>query len=528
MSAANDFFDADMGIVWAQPGGPNTPCYPLICHNSDSVDAPLGDASGQLCRGPDGKWFSVLRRQGAPGATTFTIDSYLPKQQAWLQRQVERRCPVTFYAHLHQCGRPDVFLNYDYGERESNGLITSRGKTGLVRGRAEEGAGAADPTVKSFDISAEPMPPEYWKLVGTWLTVAESEAEPLRDVAFCNPQRCSGPCGPVRDVCTDGIVTSDAQTVAVAVSNVYATADGGPTWAIMANLPTWTVVGASATTSLACFQIDRDVTRHLAACGTTGADLEVSFTDDAGVTAWTLVDVLAGAASTDFANHGGALFALDHRHIWLATAEADIYFSDNGGVAGSWVDQVAPAPGVGEVLNAVHFCDENYGWAVGGQPATSSLLYYTVDGGTHWNEVTCGKTDAAATGVATIDRYRAWVVFEDGAAWFTRDGGVSWMQRVLPVTASALGDVQFLNEFDGFTCGVRAIGADKFPIVYRTFNGGQDWEYYQYETKLYAAIEYYGLNALWACDLNHVVVVGEAVGAATTPIVWNLECVRPS
>jgi photosystem II stability/assembly factor-like uncharacterized protein len=496
MPVMNDYFDGDMGIIWVQPGGANTECFPIPCLNLDSIDEPWGDVVSRMCKMGDGSYGVVHRSQGLPGESTFTLEMWLPKTRNWLQVQAARRCPMPVYYHAYQCGRPDTFLNYDYGELQKNSLITARNKGGLQRGMADAGEGPADMATMSFDLSAEPMPPEYWKLVETVRAAEEDEA--LRDIAFCNVTQCLGPCGAAEAICNDGVIVADAASEETA--EVWFSADAGASWADSATDP----FAASLDIAwVVCFQIDRDTTRILVGRGTLdGGAASVSYSDDGGDT-WTEVDV--GSTNDEYFLHGGAGFALNGRNIWVCTDQSNIFFSSDYGL--TWTDQ--EAPDTAEGLMAIDFIDENHGVCVGGTKTTSSVVLVTHDGGEHWTEV-AGPASALLTGVSVIDNNRFWVVTEGGAVYFTLDYGATWTERTLPVAATALGDVDFLDEFCGAICGNYNETAN-YGIVYRTFNGGYDWEHYITVTEFDSALAYYGLNSVWVCDYNHVYSVGEQV-----------------
>lgn len=505
MPTYDSYFDGDMGVVWLQPGGPNTPCYPIPCYNLDGVDAPMGDTTTRLCKAGDGTFHVVHRAQGSAGESTFTLETWLPKSRDYLQIQARRRCPMPIYLHHQHCGRPDTFLNYDHGELLAGGLITNKTKGAQVRGMQDAGDGAADMATLSWDISAEPLPEDYWPLVPTLRTI--SEDEPLRDIAFSMDGRCGGgPCGALQDDCERGNIAADAASGVSA--DVWSTVNGWGTGAAIATDP---FAADEDVSSVTRFDLDRDTVRLIAVRGTTdGANpAEVGYVDYDRVAgtwgAWTTVNV--GATNGEFAVHGGALFSLNGTHIWLCTDQGNIFFSNDNGL--TWTDQNAPTPvGGAEELFCIDFVDERYGMCVGGTTGASSVLLTTTDGGEHWNLGT-GPLAKILTGVSVIDGHRAWVVEEDGTAYYTNNFGVAWTQRTLPLAATAAGDVMFIDEYCGAIVGNYNTGGSDYGIIYRTFNGGQDWETYVHDTAFDGALEYYGLNAVWVCDYNHIFAVGE-------------------
>jgi photosystem II stability/assembly factor-like uncharacterized protein len=494
-----DYFTDLMGMIWVQPGGPNTRPYPLFCHDLGDVDEPLGDVTTTLCQNAMGQWEVAHRSQGAPSSSTFTIETWLRKTRMWLQKQVERRCEIPVYVHWSECPPADVFLNYEEGLQLQDSYITNKSLSDSVKRRGEEGQ---EPTMvgQAFDLTSIPIPPHYWKLVKSIPTIAEEEA--LNDIAFCNAGRCDGPCGAQEDIGTDGIIVADFTTDAAA--DVWFTENGWGT-GTAATTPPYAVNMAIA--SAVCFYIDRDAVRHVVARGTLdGGPADIAYSDDAGLTAWTIVDV--GDTNDEHAVHGGALFALDQHNIWLCTDQGNIFKSEDAAV--SWPDQNAPIPvGGAEALYCIDFVDSNFGMCVGGTTGVSSVLLTTTDGGEHWTLGT-GPAAAILTGVSVIDSIHAWVTTEAGALYYTDDFGLTWTARVLPSTPDALGDVDFLDRYNGTTAGFETVSGAELATIWRTFDGGFSWEEYQHDTAFDSAATY-GLNSVVMLDPNHIFAVGEPV-----------------
>lgn len=514
-----EYFNQGQGLVWVQPDGPNTECKPLFCYDTDTIDEPQGGMSSHLCRKGDGQWHTVKQAQGSPGNVTTSLETWYSKTQSWLDAQVDRRCPIPLYFHHSFCGRPDIFLNYDRGKLVQNPFIESRSSGSMVKGRADPEEDM-EASTRSWDLAGAYPSPEYWKLI--WTLHGLGDNDPARDIAFCNAPQCLGPCGTLKDRCTDGFVGMDES--AGAAATVYYTNDKGVTWSAAGGSPAFG--NDIAQSSVVCYAMDRDTMRWLvAADAAVGGNLVVSYSDSVTGATWTSVTV---DANSDFAPHGGCLFALDHRHIWLVTDLCDIYFNDTGGT-GTWDDQGAPAPDseANQQLNAVHFIDENVGWAVGGQPATSYLMYKTIDGGAHWEKVapTTAPEAKMLTGVSVLDQYRVWVCNDNGKVYYSNDAGDTWTQRTMPTTPVKLGDIRFIDDFCGYVCGYRTI-SDSYVVVYRTFNGGYDWEEYRYSDDN-VTISNYGGNALWVCDYNHVYVVTDVLATLTDSAVLELSSEAP-
>jgi len=510
MPTQNDFFSADQAEVWVQPDGPNTAVYLLPCANSDSIDAPGADVTTRMCRSADG-WTVSHRSRGIPGAATMSIEVYMSAVQSWLSKQKERGCEIPVYL-THGACPTQVFLNYDVVDMMRGGIITNKSGSGFARGKGDEGEGAADASMRSYDLSGWPESPEVYKLVLTRRTIAE--AEMLYDIDFCNTLRCLGPCGVTEDVCTDGIITAEETTGLSA--DVWYTTDG---WANGAacNAPFGAVLNEIAGAAV-CFPIDRDTTRHIVGRATTdigAAVAEIGYTDDLGA-GCTWVPVNVGSTANEFFQHGGSIWAHNGRNIWAGSNLGEIYFSSNEGL--TWTSQGITAGA--NAIYSIHFVDENYGMAVG----AANAFQYTVDGGVHWTSGTGGGA-GIITGVRVIDNNRAWACNANGTLWYTNNFGTNWYQRTLPTTPTALGAIDLLDEYVISTVGNLDVAGTDYPVLYRSFNGGFSWEYFQYGTAFDSGV-LYGLNAVKICSYNHIFAVGEVLGA--TGVILELENAQPS
>lgn len=128
-------------------------------------------------------------------------------------------------------------------------------------------------------------------------------------------------------------------------------------------------------------------------------------------------------------------------------------------------------------LRAVHFVDENEGWAVGDEGA----IWHTIDGGQTWERQKTGVR-ASLRSVVFLNPFLGWAVGREelphgrgsvGVLLFTRDGGEKW-QRLLDNALPGLNQVTFLDPKTGFVLGD---GAEQFSTgVFRTNDGGRTWE----------------------------------------------------
>lgn len=512
-----EYFDEFDGMVFVQKDGPNTIPEPMPCANIDGVDQPDGDVIRRFCRTGDGSIKTANTSQGTPSSATFDVTLWKMVRRDPFQRARERRCMIPIYvAHGLCAGRQDNILSWEEFEVYMDPYVTSKGKSNLVRGQREEGD-TPEMVGLTYSMSADPEVHELYKLITTTVAVyygTHPEDEPLRDITTCTIPRCPlVGCGAPKEPCDEIHVVADA--TAGSTADGYESADNAGVFANWAGAP---FAVAEDIASIVCFMIDEDTERLLCACGTAAAaGLRVAYSDDGGAN-WTAVQV--DASATDYATHGGALFALDYRHIWFCTFEADVYFSSDGGV--TWTDQNAPTPGSDEQLNYIHFVDQYFGWAVGGYRTTpTGLLIQTTDGGEHWALADSEPQVEMANGVAVLDANNVWVVMDDGTAWYTQNWGATWTQRVLPSTMTNLSDIQFVDHYIGALCGYKAGSGNGVATVMRTIDGGYTWEEYNLATEFDSAVEYMGVNALLFCDVNEIHAVTEDIGVGS--LVWTLK-----
>jgi photosystem II stability/assembly factor-like uncharacterized protein len=233
-----------------------------------------------------------------------------------------------------------------------------------------------------------------------------------------------------------------------------------------------------------------------------GNPAEVAYSDDGGTT-WTTVNV--DATNGAFFGGQGSLFALNYRNIWAGLTSGEVWFSSDGGL--TWAEQPSANAGVNGILQ-VKFLDENVG-LFGGYVNT---LYHTSDGGDHWRALTGPFVGDIVTAMAMIDADRWWLGNEDGALWYTMDGGTTWTQRTFPVVGSpgVLGDIHFIDEYHG--AFVTSGGS-----IYRTWNGGADWEQHTPGDDTFASG---GFNAVYMCHPNLVYAVGEIGVTDATAMIY--------
>ena len=522
------YYNESDAMLWLQPDGINTDCEILDCHDIADVAVPRGDVERSFCVDPaTGRFMSGSRRQGPPGAPTTTITAHVGLTKDWTEHAMS--CPTTYYIHKVPCGDRRLFGNYERSWILRYAITTARTLSNMATLMSLTGAPAD--SAQAFDLDTDVVE-DIFKLVDTRLTVPVLDpvvAEPLRDIAGCTTPWCAGYCGARQDVCDDLVAVTNCDS-GVTLARVLVSHNHGVTWAGTTQDPF--NLNTANLSSVVCFKVGNgSETRVIVARGNAVAEATISWSDDYGATLWH--EVTIGAVGNDFCPHSGGLFALDHRHIWAVMNSGDIWFSEDGGL--SWTEQM---PGLnGNVLNYVRFVDESVGLAVG----ASNTVLYTVDGGAHWNTLT-GPTGGADLMCCEIfDDHRAWVGDSDGDLFYTdvlRVGmiGGDWAQRILPLPTGAtdiseINDIMFVrdsgvstNDHVGFLAVRWHIGAESvyYGAIYRTFNGGNDWELWQTASMSAGT---YGLQAVWACEPNEAFAVGDLI---TTPYIMTVNGALPS
>ena len=127
-------------------------------------------------------------------------------------------------------------------------------------------------------------------------------------------------------------------------------------------------------------------------------------------------------------------------------------------------------------LRAVHFVDDNVGWAVG----DDGVVWNTLDAGKHWDRQATG-VNASLRSVQFIDHNVGWVVGRQelpdggsaGVVLYSNDGGIKWRQ-ILVNSLPGMHLVRFVDAKAGYLAGE---GSDQFPSgVFATTDGGRSWQ----------------------------------------------------
>jgi photosystem II stability/assembly factor-like uncharacterized protein len=151
---------------------------------------------------------------------------------------------------------------------------------------------------------------------------------------------------------------------------------------------------------------------------------------------------------------------------------------------------------------AVHFRDDNIGWAVGAK----GLMLNTVDGGTSWRRAK-RITKNALNDITFIDD-EGWIVGQDGIILHSVDRGKQWDRQESNWDHSLMG-VFFSNRQTGFAIGERG-------KILSTKDGGRSWEQYPLdwmtvlpENVIRIGVLFINLYDIFFLDGVHGWIVGE-------------------
>jgi photosystem II stability/assembly factor-like uncharacterized protein len=177
-----------------------------------------------------------------------------------------------------------------------------------------------------------------------------------------------------------------------------------------------------------------------------------------------------------------------------------------------WYEQTS---GTSQRLYAVHFVNENTGYAVG----MSGVVIKTTDGGNNWLNKTA-NTENNLRGVYFVDENTGTIVGEFGSIFRTTNGGSNWIFQENPIGYYTLYNVFFINANTG--CIVGFYSYHQNGIVIMTTNGGDSWmnRSFTHDASYYDA---YFFNQ------NEGIVVGqypEIIKTTNSCLTWSIQNVN--
>lgn len=165
------------------------------------------------------------------------------------------------------------------------------------------------------------------------------------------------------------------------------------------------------------------------------------------------------------------VFFINENVGWAANgAYAAVYKTTDGGA--TWATQLTEESlGGNYYFRNIEFLNENIGFL----GTLNSLFLKTIDGGTNWIPVTNLPVNPGAicgldtVGTSTV--YGCGAYFSPALIIKSTDSGASWTSIDMSSYATALVEIQFLDENIGYASGATASGG----VILKTTDGGLTW-----------------------------------------------------
>jgi photosystem II stability/assembly factor-like uncharacterized protein len=133
---------------------------------------------------------------------------------------------------------------------------------------------------------------------------------------------------------------------------------------------------------------------------------------------------------------------------------------------GQWYQQNS---GTTQNLRALHFVNENNGWAVG----DCGIILHTSNAGATWDQQTIGTI--SLNDVFFTDENKGWIVGSgENILLHTTNGGVDWMQQIQDSILSFY-SLYFIDENTGWVVGGVRHPDTLASVILKTTNSGMNW-----------------------------------------------------
>lgn len=304
---------------------------------------------------------------------------------------------------------------------------------------------------------------------------------------------------------------------------IYSTTDGGQSWSDQRNDPVWNLNDICFIDDNSGFAVGENTSFYGILVKTTdgGENWSVAGTGNDWSEVWKIGFAdsqhgwIVGSYNGDHGmilgtNDGGntwtpqvtadedypILYSLsftDANNVWASGRGGDVYHSTNGGQ--TWnLQTTIDLPGYSGVY--INFVTDQIGYA-----SSYYELYKTTDGGDNWTEL---STEYYFTDMSFLDAQTGWAASHNGDIMYTSDGGANWSNQ--EVSASYLSDILFLDENNGYACGLSedATSSHAHAAVFHTSDGGVTWTQ-DHSADFY---EFDGYQGLAATDAQNVWVAG--------------------
>jgi photosystem II stability/assembly factor-like uncharacterized protein len=260
---------------------------------------------------------------------------------------------------------------------------------------------------------------------------------------------------------------------------VFSTSDGGATWVDRTYLPisTWALKTCNYLTATDCIVF-----------GTLG-DIYKSTTNG---NSW------SGKISGNRDTFSDIIF-LNHMTGFTVGTEGTLLKTFDGG--NTWNKAVIAT---NEKLTSISFSDEMHGWVVG----TNSVFLNSISGGIGWTTDTIPDCNDLFC-VDFVTNSIGWVAGNYSKISKTVNGGTSWIQQPINFGHTIdFSSIDMVNENIGYVCGIYRSYFPTRGIIFKTTNGGIDWDSLKVVNT--------DFNSIFFKDLNDGWVVGGGTTIHTT------------
>jgi len=210
-------------------------------------------------------------------------------------------------------------------------------------------------------------------------------------------------------------------------------------------------------------------------------------------------------------------YRFEHPDAWACK----IWHTSDGG--STWLVQNLPAKA--GLIHSIYFQTSLIGWAIGVKNVnvgvfvdTQCAAYFTTDGGQTWVEKFSPEYKLVFTDISFVDDNHGWLVgfasssAENGGSVFrTVDGGATWSRIAEDHT---LWQVEFVDTLKGYAVGTAYIAAWGPPVL-RSLDGGITWKKVRMDKN-----ELHGLYGLAVFE-DKVLAVGDKGYVATAVDPWG-------
>ena len=166
-------------------------------------------------------------------------------------------------------------------------------------------------------------------------------------------------------------------------------------------------------------------------------------------------------------------------------------------------------------LTSVHFFNADHGIAVG----EASQILETTDGGEHWDKISTPVL-GSFTDLFFQSPTRGWITAR-GVIIETKDGGISWDINYVTNSNINLLHVVFSDSLHGWAVGWGDNGLGLYAHMFRTRNGGVDWETEDFTGPAINSVSFPDSLHGWMCGDNGRIFTSLDGGATWEEFIYD-------